>query len=112
MYSSKDLAQTSNDVADKAAQSADGVIKSTQRVANDALNSLSETVNAAHDQAAPVINRVASQVEHIARRSIDAARDGSQQIEGNKVHRMDFPIAPHAVRRSGLEDWACLRNRR
>ena len=92
MYTDKPLAQTTHDFADQAAQSADNAIKSTQRVANDALNSLSNSVNEARDQAAPVISRVAGQVEDLARRGIDAARERSQQLRDTALRATDSTV--------------------
>ena len=45
----------SNALADQAADSADSALKSTQRLANETLSSLSDKVQDARDQAAPVI---------------------------------------------------------
>ena len=89
----KPLSQTSgNDVADQAAQSADSAIKSTQRFANDTLNSLSEKVQDVRDQAAPVLNRVAEKAETLARRGLDAVKDSSQQIREKAVRVSDSTV--------------------
>ena len=89
----KPLSQTSgNDVADQAAQGADSAIKSTQRFANDTLNSLSEKVQDVRDQAAPVLNRVAEKAETLARRGLDAVKDGSQQIREKAVRASDSTV--------------------
>jgi ElaB/YqjD/DUF883 family membrane-anchored ribosome-binding protein len=76
----KPLSQTGNDVADQAAQGADSAIRSTQRYANDALNTLSDKVQEVRDQAAPVLNRVAEKAETLARRGVDYAKESSQQL--------------------------------
>ena len=77
----KPLSQTGDtSVADQAAQGADNAIKSTQRFANEALDTLSDKLHDARDRAAPVLNRVAEKAETLARRGVDAVKDGSQQL--------------------------------
>ena len=89
----KPLSQTTgNDVADQAAQGADNAIKSTQRFANDTLNSLSDKVQDVRDQAAPVLNRVAEKAETLARRGLDAVKDGSQQIREKAARASDSTV--------------------
>ena len=89
----KPLSQTSgNDIADQAAQSADGAIKSTQRFANDTLNSLSDKVQEVRDQAAPVLNRVAEKAETLARRGLDAVKDSSQQVREKALRVSDSTV--------------------
>jgi len=89
----KPLSQTSgNDVADQAAQGADSAIKSTQRYANDALNTLSDKVQEVRDQAAPVLNRVAEKAETLARRGIDAVKDSSQQVREKALRVSDSTV--------------------
>ena len=90
--SNKPLSQTGSDVADQAAQGADSAIKSTQRYTNDALNTLSDKVQAAKDQAAPVINRVAAKAEELARRGADTWRDSSQQIKERAQRASDMTL--------------------
>ncbi len=80
MSATQPLSQTANEYADQAAMKADGVIRSTQRVANDTLDQLSQSVHAARDAAAPVIGRVADRAETLARRSVDTVRNGTEQL--------------------------------
>jgi ElaB/YqjD/DUF883 family membrane-anchored ribosome-binding protein len=82
----------SNNLADQAAQGADSAIGTTQRVANDALSSLSDKVHEMRDQAAPVINRVATKAEELARRSADAVRDSSQQMKERAYRAQDMTV--------------------
>ena len=72
--------ESSNPLSDQAAQSADQAIKSTQRLANTALDSLSGTVQTLRNQAAPLLNRAGEQASALAQRSVDAVRDSSQQL--------------------------------
>ena len=89
----KPLSQTSgNEIADQAAQGADSAIKSTQRYANDALNTLSEKVQDVRDQAAPVLNRVAERAETLARRGVDAVKDSSQQLREKAAQVSDSTV--------------------
>ena len=85
------LSQT-NPIADPAAQGADGVIKATQRVANETLTGLSDKVHDIKDQAVPVLNRVATQAEALARRSVEAMRDSSQQLRDKAARASDSTI--------------------
>ncbi|HMC14306.1 MAG TPA: hypothetical protein VKI18_01650 [Albitalea sp.] len=88
----KPLSQTGSDVGDQAAQGADNAIKSTQRYANEALNTLSDKVQDVRDQAVPVLNRVAEKAETLARRGVDAVKDGSQQIRESALRVSDSTV--------------------
>ena len=44
------------------------------------------------DQAAPVLNRVAEKAETLARRGLDAVKDGSQQIREKAVRASDSTV--------------------
>ena len=63
---SKPMAQQSQDMADNAADTAQGAIRSTQRAADQALDRLSQKVDDVRSQAAPMINKVTSQAEAAA----------------------------------------------
>jgi ElaB/YqjD/DUF883 family membrane-anchored ribosome-binding protein len=82
-----------NSLADKAAQSADNAIKSTQRVANAALDSLAETVQDVRHQAAPLLNRASEQASALMQRGVDSVRDGSQRIRDNALRVSDNTVA-------------------
>lgn len=88
----KPFSQTTNTLADEGAQGADNLIRSTQRVANEALDTLSDKVQEAKDQAAPVLNRVAAKAEELARRSADAMRDRTADIKDRAVRTSDMTI--------------------
>ena len=89
----KPLGQTGSSVIDPAAQGAENAIKSTQRFANEALDSLSDKVQEVRGQAAPVLNRVAEKAETLARRGIDAVKDGSQQLRERAQQASDSTVA-------------------
>ena len=67
-------------LADQAAGSADQAIRSTQRVANQAFDSLSDSANGLRDHAAPMIDRAADRASALAHKGVDAVRDGSRQV--------------------------------
>jgi ElaB/YqjD/DUF883 family membrane-anchored ribosome-binding protein len=88
----KPLSQTANNLADDASSGAESTIRTTQRVANDALDSLSDKVKDARDQAAPVLDRVASKAEELARRSREAMRGSSQHLRDRAVRASDSTV--------------------
>jgi ElaB/YqjD/DUF883 family membrane-anchored ribosome-binding protein len=88
----KPLAQQGQDLADKAAQNAQSSIRSTQKAADSALDSLSSKVDDLHDQAAPLLSRVSSQAEAAARRGIEAVRDTSQQLRERALRVSDSAV--------------------
>jgi ElaB/YqjD/DUF883 family membrane-anchored ribosome-binding protein len=73
-------------------QGADSVIGSTQRMAHEALSTLSDRVQEARDQASPVMNRVAAKAEELARRSADAMRDRREQIREQAWRAQDVTV--------------------
>jgi ElaB/YqjD/DUF883 family membrane-anchored ribosome-binding protein len=86
-------ASTANRLADQAAQGADDTIRATQRVANEALDRLSDKVHEAHDKAAPKIVRMAEQAETLVRRGSEVLREGTQQVREKAVVASDRTIA-------------------
>lgn len=82
----------SNRLADQAAQSADNAIKATQRVANQTLDGLADTVQDLRQQAAPLLNRGAEQAGALAQRSLDALRDGTQQLRDKALRASDSTV--------------------
>ena len=85
MITNKPL-ESSNNLVDQAAASADRGIKATQRVANGALDALSDSVQGFRAEAAPALTRSHDKIAALARRSVDAMRDSSQQLR-EKVQR-------------------------
>jgi ElaB/YqjD/DUF883 family membrane-anchored ribosome-binding protein len=92
MIISKPLEQ-SNRFVDEAAASADHAIKATQRVTNDALNSLSGSVQDMRSQATPLLNRSGEQIGALAQRGMDAVRDTSQQLRDKALHASDATVS-------------------
>jgi ElaB/YqjD/DUF883 family membrane-anchored ribosome-binding protein len=88
----KPLSQQGQDMADKAAGTAQSAIQSTQRSADSAFDALSSKVDDLRGQAAPLLNRVSSQAEAAARRGIDAVRDTSQQLREKAQRASDSAV--------------------
>ncbi len=76
-------------LADQAAEKADAAIKSTQRVTNEALDSLSTSVQGARETVSPMVTRATEQASALAQRGMDALRTGSQQIRDRAVLATD-----------------------
>lgn len=66
--------------AEQAAAKATGVIQSTKRVANGALDSLQHGVDELRQGVPSALGNAAHQVEDIARRGIERARQASTQV--------------------------------
>ena len=97
----KPLGSSSNNAADQAAQGADSAIKSTQRYANEALDTMSDKVQELRDQAAPVLNRVAEKAETLARRGMGAVKDSSQQLRERATQVSDNTVGYQGRARQG-----------
>ena len=70
----------SNNLADSAAASADAAIRSTQRLANQALDGMASTVSDLRAEAAPMIRAATDKVSALTQRGVDTVRQGSQQL--------------------------------
>jgi ElaB/YqjD/DUF883 family membrane-anchored ribosome-binding protein len=88
----KPFSQSTNTLADQAASGTDSTVRSTQRMASEAMDSLSDKVSDVKDQAVPVMNRVASKAEELARRSADAVRDRSADLKDRAVRASDATV--------------------
>lgn len=91
MFTKKTLEQ-SNSLADQAAQSAEHAIKSTQRLANEALDSLAESVQDISQQATPLLNRATEQASALMQRGVDSVRDTSQQLRDKALRASDNTV--------------------
>jgi ElaB/YqjD/DUF883 family membrane-anchored ribosome-binding protein len=89
MYTKNPTDPTTSTVADQAAGKADQAIRSTQRMANDALEGLSDSVNSAGQRVSPLINRATEQASALAQRSMDAVRQTSQQLRDKAMLASD-----------------------
>jgi len=83
---------TPNNMVDQAASSADHAIKSTQRAANGALDSLASGVQDVRNQAAPALNRATEQASAMAHRGLDNVREASQHLRDKAVRVTDTTV--------------------
>lgn len=79
-------------LADQAAASADQAIRSTQRVANEALDALSTSVQEAHDRAVPALDRGSEKLAALAQRGLDTVRESSQHLREKALHASDSTV--------------------
>jgi ElaB/YqjD/DUF883 family membrane-anchored ribosome-binding protein len=87
------LSQQGQDAADKGASTAQNAMRSTQRAADSAFDAMSEKIEDARGQVAPMLSKVSSQAEAAARRGMDAVRDTSQQLRERAVQASDMTVA-------------------
>ena len=71
---------TVDKAADQAATKASGVIQSTKRVANGALDSLQQSVDELRQSVPSAFSSAAAQVEDLTRRGLDRAKQTSAQV--------------------------------
>ncbi|SDP46370.1 hypothetical protein SAMN05216303_104364 [Rhodoferax sp. OV413] len=86
------LEQPTNKLADQAAATADSVIKSTQRVANDTLDHLANTVHGLRAQAAPLLNRASEQASALLQQSKEAVQDSSAKVKAQAQRASDSTL--------------------
>lgn len=79
-------------LVDSAAQTADNAIRSSQRVANQTLDGLADRVDEVRAQTGPALNRLATEAERLARRGVDAVREGSQQLRDQTLRTADSTV--------------------
>ena len=72
--------ELSDNLADSAAVSAQSAIRSTQRLANQALDGMAGTVADLRAEAAPMIRSATDKVSELTQRGVDKVRHGSQQL--------------------------------
>jgi ElaB/YqjD/DUF883 family membrane-anchored ribosome-binding protein len=73
----KTVQSASQDLADQAAAKADLALKSSRRVANDAMDSIEAGVESLREAVPNAFTRAAAQVEELTRRGMDRAKDAS-----------------------------------
>ena len=91
MITHKTLEQ-SNGLVDQVAQTADNAIRSTQHLANSALDSLAGSVQDARHEAAPLLNRAGEQASALAQRGVNAVRDSSLRLRDSAVQAKDGAV--------------------
>ena len=91
MITHKTLEQ-SNGLVDQVAQTADNAIRSTQHLANSALDSLAGSVQDVRHEAAPLLNRAGEQASALAQRGVNAVRERSQKLRDSAVQAKDGAV--------------------
>ncbi len=91
MITHKTLEQ-SNGLVDQVAQTADNAIRSTQHLANSALDSLAGSVQDVRHEAAPLLNRAGEQASALAQRGVNAVRDSSLRLRDSAVQARDGTV--------------------
>jgi ElaB/YqjD/DUF883 family membrane-anchored ribosome-binding protein len=91
MITNKPL-ETSNNLLDHAATSADLAIKSTQRATTDALDALANSVKDLRNQVAPLLSRGSEQIGALTQRGVNAVRDGTQQVRDTALRASDSTV--------------------
>ena len=91
MITHKTLEQ-SNGLVDQVAQTADNAIRSTQQLANSALDSLASSVQDVRHEAAPLLNRAGEQASALAQRGVNAVRDSSLRLRDSAVQAKDGTV--------------------
>lgn len=82
----------SGGLVDSVAQSADHAIKSTQRVANEALDTLSGTANDLRGQAGDLLNRTSGQAGAALQQGADSVRESARQLRQKARHASDTTV--------------------
>ena len=91
MITHKTLEQ-SNGLVDQVAQTADNAIRSTQHLANSALDSLAGSVQDVRHEAAPLLNRAGEQASALAQRGVNAVRESSLKLRDSAVQAKDGAV--------------------
>ena len=86
------LVDSTNNLADQAAASADSAIKTTQRATNNAFDRLAGGVQDLRQQAAPLIARATSQASDLAHRGADTVRETTQQLRERATRASDSTV--------------------
>ena len=87
------ISSTADNAARSAQQGIDSAARSAQHGIDSAANALSSKLEDVRGQAEPLINRVSAQAEAVARRGIDAMKDGSQQLRDKALRATDSTVA-------------------
>ena len=89
---SKPFSPEASNFVDNAADSASSAIRSTQNVANNAFDRLSDKVDTVREQTVPLINRISTQAEAAARRGAEAVKETSAQLREKAVRAQDTTV--------------------
>ena len=83
------FADSSPNLADRTANSADHAIKSTQYTVNHALDGLAGNVQTLREQASPMLDRASAHAGALAQRGMDGVRHTAQQLRESARHTSD-----------------------
>ena len=86
------IPEQSNGLVDQVALAADGAIRSTQHLADSALDSLAGAVKDLRHDATPLLNRASEQASALAQRGVDAVRDSSLRLRDSAVQARDGTV--------------------
>ena len=79
-------------LADRAASKAQQAIDSTQRVANDAIDTVSDKVSGLRERGPAAISRAAAQVEELTSRAMERAREVSNDLRDQANRASDRTV--------------------
>lgn len=83
---------TVDDLAERAAGQADRAIDATKRATNGALSSLQDSVDGLRTAVPGALGRAVAQVDDLARRGIDKARETSAEVRSQVTHASDRTV--------------------
>ncbi|MBC7682650.1 MAG: hypothetical protein H7172_09975 [Ferruginibacter sp.] len=80
MLNTQAVEQSTDNLADQAANTATDTIKNTQRAANNTLDSLANTVQDLRKQAVPLLNKAAESANAYLQQGLEAVHEGSDKV--------------------------------
>lgn len=86
------LAQDASNLADKTTENAHSAVRSTQVKANQALDSLDESIDDAGDKVTPLINRLSAKAEDVAKRGAERMRETKDQLRERALQAQDTTV--------------------
>ena len=86
------LAGSVSNLAERAADKADQALQGTRRMANGALDTLKEGVDEARHQVPSALARSAAEIENMARRGIERARETSATVKDQAQRASDKTV--------------------
>lgn len=92
MLSNKPVEKLHN-LTDQAARTTEQAVQSTQNLAHNALDSVSDTIKDAQQQAAPLLNRATEQASAMAQRGMDTVRETSKNLVDNAQRATDRTVS-------------------
>lgn len=75
--------------AERAADAAENAVHASRRVANDALDHVESAIHSARANVQPAISRLATQAESLARKGLDAVKDGAYTVRDRATSLTD-----------------------